>query len=382
MANVTYLLGAGASCEAMPVYQNFFDRFKIFASLFLYDKGGKANRVPDKRYIGNSDFESVSRLCKKLISELSSHRTPDTVAKKYFHRTGKDGNDLKELKQTLILFFLFEQIIDHDIKNDLYKELYGENVIESLDKRYDSFIAALLKPVPQNFLLKENFKVLTWNYDLQFEKAFSNYFPHYDSQILQSKIQSLPKIVDPSAKDFNFNEFGLVHLNGIACEKPVSTPAFPLPTVERYPMGSQVVDQVLSCYHRLMTFDDPNRSSQSDLITFAWENLQPDSTIDNSVTLEVATSIAEKTDILVVVGYLFPIFNREIDEYLINKMPLKKVYVQDLNESSIKKILEGMLKRKFRQENIETLGYSSSFHIPIEQSEEYGIDEYFSQFES
>ncbi|MFN3795597.1 MAG: hypothetical protein ACK4RX_13125 [Chitinophagaceae bacterium] len=382
MANVTYLLGAGASSEALPTYQSFKDRFRIFSSLFSYERDGKANRIPDKSYKNNADFKSVSRLCIKLHNELSSHRTPDTVAKKYFHRSGKYGDDLKELKQTLILFFLYEQIIDHDIKNDLYKELYGENVIESLDKRYDSFIAALLRPVPQNFLLKGNFKVLTWNYDLQFEKAFSNYFTHNDSQILQSKIQSLPKIIDPSAKDFNFNEFGLVHLNGIACEKPVSTPAFSLPTVEKYPMGSQVVDKVLSCYHRLMTPNDPNRSSQSDLITFAWENLKPDSTIDNSVTLEIANNIAEKTDILVVIGYSFPIFNREIDEYLIDKMPLKKVYIQDKNEASIKKVIEGILKRKLKQENIETLGYLSSFHIPIEQSEEYGIDEYFSQFES
>ena len=58
-----------------------------------------------------------------------------------------------------------------------------------------------------------------------------------------------------------------------------------------------------------------------------------DSNID--VIKKYATSI-EDADILVVIGYTFPFFNREIDRMIFSQMEcLQKIYIQDPNANNI-----------------------------------------------
>lgn len=81
-----------------------------------------------------------------------------------------------------------------------------------------------------------------------------------------------------------------------------------------------------------------------ELISFAWENLNEDYSFKENEVLSNALSVAEKTEILVIIGYSFPIFNREIDRKIIEIMKIQKVYIQDKEPEKIKSIMINAFK--------------------------------------
>jgi len=68
------------------------------------------------------------------------------------------------------------------------------------------------------------------------------------------------------------------------------------------------------------------------LISYAWEKefkSQRDYKFSNE-KIEYSRALARAADILVVIGYSFPFFNREIDKLIFSEMPtLQKIYFQD-----------------------------------------------------
>lgn len=70
------------------------------------------------------------------------------------------------------------------------------------------------------------------------------------------------------------------------------------------------------------------------LLSFAWEDETNDTKkIFLEKRMPIAKAIAEKTDILVVIGYSFPFFNRKIDDEIFKAMKqrLFKIYLRDPN---------------------------------------------------
>jgi hypothetical protein len=71
-------------------------------------------------------------------------------------------------------------------------------------------------------------------------------------------------------------------------------------------------------------------SKSKPLITFAWEK---DSETKKSLinSYEIAKEIIKDTTILVIIGYSFPFYNREVDNMIFDvlKPSLKKIYYQD-----------------------------------------------------
>jgi hypothetical protein len=84
---------------------------------------------------------------------------------------------------------------------------------------------------------------------------------------------------------------------------------------------------VIKDIFKLFSSDD-----ESLMISFAWEKefeSKRDYYFANS-KLEYAKALARGTDILIVIGYSFPYFNREVDKEIFAEMPtLKKIYFQD-----------------------------------------------------
>jgi hypothetical protein len=73
MAKVVYLLGAGASANAIPVVNSLTNRFKYFCRHY-------------QEYLKNNGNEPADELTKrhKLIMEIENHYTIDTYAKNFF----------------------------------------------------------------------------------------------------------------------------------------------------------------------------------------------------------------------------------------------------------------------------------------------------------
>lgn len=207
MANVTYLLGAGASANCLPTYVNFFERFRRFGDIFketnqFYNSLEKTQK---------NDVLNIRRIIDKILEEFQFHNTPDTIAKKYFH-SNLHSPELTELKEVLILFFLHQQILKQKENEKNIGELEFR---QPLDKRYDAFLASLLKPIKGKIEPYEQFKILTWNYDLQFEIAYSRYLGQ-NIPYCQKQLQSYPSILSDGDQNIDLNKFSIVHLNGVA----------------------------------------------------------------------------------------------------------------------------------------------------------------------
>ena len=73
-------------------------------------------------------------------------------------------------------------------------------------------------------------------------------------------------------------------------------------------------------------------------------------------------------EIVVVIGYSFPFFNRQVDRLLFNNMDyLRKIYIQDPNSGRIKQSLLSVLPN-YMIDNvaIESVTDTSQFFLPPE----------------
>jgi hypothetical protein len=352
---VTYLLGAGASAQCLPTYSNFSERFKEFAN-FIRGKRDEANEKI------NTLLPEIVQLIDIIEKEFVFHNTPDLIAKKYFHKHSKEK--LYIIKKVLILYFLYEQATNRQ----LY-DLDNATVIKDIiDKRYDAFLASLLKPIPQIIELQENFNVLTWNYDLQLEISFSTYLER-QIPFIQDFVQSYPKIQDNRVL-FDKSKFSIIHLNGIAYARPEkvkqSLDNVGLFAQQDLPFAIYLSD----VYDAMLTSNPSHPIGGENLLTFAWENINKDFSLKESDVLEKAMTIAEDTEILIIIGYSFPIFNRVIDKNLFSKMhKLRTIYIQSPQANEIKNILVNDLVQttgEYLEVNYENIGYWNQFYIPHE----------------
>ncbi len=136
MSNVTFLFGAGASAEALPIVSQIPTQLeKLIITLDNSDF-----ELDDNQYFAfnnnltKRDFQkkmiSYLRWLAKLINEDNS-ASVGTLAKKLFLQ--RKFYELTMLKLALSVFFVCEQAISHP------------------DKRYDSFFSSILKPLSLNF---------------------------------------------------------------------------------------------------------------------------------------------------------------------------------------------------------------------------------------
>jgi D-ribose pyranose/furanose isomerase RbsD len=101
---------------------------------------------------------------------------------------------------------------------------------------------------------------------------------------------------------------------------------------------------------------------------FSWEN-----NIDHQQAIDSAISKLGNTEILVIIGYSFPFFNREIDLKIFNGLRnLKKVYyqVKDANKEILVERF-GFNNVRFNPSSINAIqtkeiSFYDQFHIPEE----------------
>lgn len=93
-------------------------------------------------------------------------------------------------------------------------------------------------------------------------------------------------------------------------------------------------------------------------LSFAWEK---DSKIKQSIEKTVYNA-----DVLVIIGYSFPDYNRDIDKEIFDKMPnLKKIYIQDKDPNIIKQRIMQFITTK-KDYNFMLCQDVTQFVIPME----------------
>jgi hypothetical protein len=341
---ITYLLGAGASANSLPIANKYSKRFVKFIDFLK------------KNEITKTKSKEIDKICTDFnwLIELIENKksTVDSIAKDFFDK--KEIENLKKLKKLLAFFFNIEQ------------------TFKPIDERYRPFIEKIW-PGDRSNLPSNRIRILNWNYDCQVEMTladlakYSNNFDQTDlqRQCLPSPLYMHEDSIQPDYyKSFAINQFSICHLNGVCyCYKfddkkaaihgaaPVSLP-FP---------------ELFDPYKKnQLYFDLLNRKGHFTAIEFAWEKPESNRSPDNirERVIDKAIEATKDTEILMVIGYSFPKENLEFDKKIIASMKfLNKIYFKDLCPEQIINNFS-LIYPEFAEDHLFPIKNVEDFFIP------------------
>jgi len=340
MNKITFLFGAGASCNALPMVKDIPERLEKLIgvlnspALLLDDnttfEGLKTDSPKTKREYQKNLIDDL----RWLVKESVRHSSVDTLAKRLTIR--RQFSDLERLKKVLSVFFIFEQ------------------AQKPPDERYDTFYASI---IDSSGILDENIRIISWNYDYQFEFAYSEYCGKNAIGDIQSRLNIKQK-KDPALR---FNQrFSIYKLNGSTeLFTPIQFGYFSFIDEIITALDKNFVEIVVKNYAGII--DSKNVEST---LSFAWESdnkFKDSGDFVNSVLEDVKDSIA-----LVIIGYSFPFFNREIDRKIIGGMSqLQKVYFQSPEANSLKDRFKA-IRFDFNDNDLVCINDIKQFFLPPE----------------
>lgn len=303
MGELTYILGAGASYQSIPVVKTFGNRFRSFVT-FLNQLS--SFQTLDK--LTSDRLKDVYELSRLLSISFESHQSFDTYFKKLFHT--KEHRKVKEAKKILNLYFTWEHLTSITNKPEYISEttFWKQSII---DKRYDALIAGLLKPIEDKSepYCKVNF--ISWNYDLNLLMSLKNYF---------SPNETINKFLTSIDKNDNVwcieDQITIINMNGYFYNSAFND----FINLDKQSIQKIFTDKINEDYFNEISVDD-----DAELIKFAWEK-------GNSNVI-LAKSKIDQSDNIVVIGYTFPLYNRLIDFEYLNRANIlkKKIIIQDPN---------------------------------------------------
>ena len=190
----------------------------------------------------------------------------------------------------------------------------AKKIHHRLDFRYDSFFATLLKRDGASLVLPEGINIISWNYDFQFEISYSN----YSNSTLHKTEKDLNIFGALNERKFDVSKPGIIKLNGTAGFVGKEN-NFGLFDVKEHKLDSQSMNLLIKELCQ-------NHSESIPAIRFAWT--------DDKLAKEAvyySKEILQKSKVIVIIGYSFPYFNREIDREIfsgLKKIRQPKIYLQ------------------------------------------------------
>ncbi len=333
MSNIVYLFGAGASAKCLPPVADMPARMEQMIK-FLQDEKDKLSLNAEQESL----FKTLLDDLKWLMQESKNHATIDTFARKVFITKGEYSDEYKRLKDVLSVYFALEQA-----KN-------------KFDDRYDTLWTTILD---EEGNLPANIRFISWNYDIQMDLAALQYIQHgwlYD--VKKKFLPTLEKLVPGN----NISACKVLKLNGTA-GVVVHKLNLPYYCFETYSESLNTkLHHILAEYFALRSKKDT-----SNILSYSWEKSE-------NIEYDNALRSYSDTDVLVVIGYSFPFFNRKIDRIILQSMingNLKKIYVQDKsNAENIKQRIYSVIGEDSfnKKSNIHIIPISDcdNFYIPYE----------------
>ena len=321
---VTYLFGAGASANSIPVVNQIKDQ--------LLEFGQKVRGI--KKSVEDHDWNDYRlKLLKQidwLANETENHLSIDTFAKKLYLR--KDNDKLRMLKLITSIFFTYLQ------KTRL------------VDKRYDGFFASILRDVN---LLPRNISIISWNYDIQFELSYRE----FNKNKSIADVQRILAINSKNRDGYSISDsFSITKLNGSSTFIKDSEISHLFPEDE-----TEIIDHLISIFREV-----ERDKKWKPTLSFAWEPEYINEPYEN--ILLRASNANKDSEVLVIIGYSFPYFNREIDSFILQKMNnLKKVYFQSYEPQNIKARFS-TIRDNFDAKDLVEWPDTNQFLIPNELS--------------
>jgi hypothetical protein len=370
MAKITYYMCAGASYYSCPILNKLSEVMIKVAETELTE----TTSTGSKKMIYSFSDEELSSLPdgnrEKILWYIGYFgkkgilfNTIDTYARKL--ELTKDIYKLDILKMCISVFFdlwenFHESRYSFILRNEDFKKNNSSYI--SIDNRYKSLFSILLQEKDGDIELNKNIKFISWNYDLQLESAFRlfladnkvNGFEELNSKYFRFKRDN---------KDLRLNN--IFHLNGHrGFYSNFNFSNLKESTIE--PEASSTIENYWNSIEDLFYSTEAQNSNFNQYIRYAWEKEQHN--FESSWFKEIIRVLSE-TEILVVIGYSFPPFNREIDQFLFSKLDckkVKKIVYQDPNANS--QIIKNIFVSPDNFENkivIENKNLKQ-FHLPNE----------------
>jgi hypothetical protein len=262
-----------------------------------------------------------------LHNETFKHATIDTFAKKLYLSGNK--KDYKRLEKVLCLYLVWEQL-DH-----------------RGDQRYDTFLASVL--TENELQLPKDISVISWNYDSQFEMAYSNYSDkHLFVFDKLGNLQELP------------NCGRIFKVNGSASLRTTPTPLEII--AEKVDKGTALLWYYNHCDVHV---DIEGFEQIRPRLSFAWEQDE----LSNDSMMKAIEETVIDAEVLVVIGYSFPFFNRSVDRKIFDYMNgLDTIYIQDPFADEIKQNIQNVMSdfQKAQRVKIVTKTNCNQFFLPPE----------------
>lgn len=347
MSKVTYLLGAGASAgkrtesgsiiEGLPCVNEIPKSISEIIEILKTEILEEVECVDELGLQVREDWVTAQQELLSLFEELEqntkNNATIDTYAKKLKLKGNRSG--LEHVEQLLTLFFLFEQILHNP------------------DSRYDTFLANILV---SSSVIPKNINIISWNYDSQIEIVYSDY-------------NSPDKLEIGNKEQEDYQEFKILKVNGTATFKGQDDVvklrddiAPKLQCAEKdsksvYMAKNRVyLFEFIKLYRTYVKGHEGNTN-----LSFAFDDKKYSEAI-----LRRSDEVINDTDALVIIGYTFPFFNREIDRMVLSRLsPEAKVYIQDLTPEKIKESFKAVLPN-FNDNNISLIRDVTQFYLPPE----------------
>lgn len=340
---ITFLLGAGASAQSLPIGNSLPGALSSLAdNLTKKDLGNDEENAKKSSLI-----EDLFWLAKR--AEL--HESVDSFAKKV-HMHVVDRTEI----------FKYDEIVKSIDKREEYHRLkraltsfFVIMQYANVDKRYNRLLSYIVtKKRPFIYGIKEQVKIITWNYDAQIEIAFGDHYMNSKTKDVFAMLASYPcpyflfdkEYPKEWSREQDIFNLSVMHLNGVAGLYKRSD-GFAMLDIINASSLDEIIRGTIEMY-----------GAKDILLDFAWDR-------DKGISHLTLSNIRE-TQILVIIGYSFPGFNKHVDNSILFRLEnLKKIYIQDINADIIKSKLIG---RGLNPKKIEIIceNYVDSFLIPDE----------------
>jgi len=274
---ISYLLGAGASANALPTIKKVTDKSDSSKGLSNELKEFVVKESSSFIFRGYTEFTDKKLI--EITENCIEFGTPDLYAKFLLEKSR--GSNYELLVRLISNYFIYKETVQY-----------------ARDKRALAFMTM----VADQRKFPSNLSIVSWNYDNQIELAAKE-LKYSTNQPYMENFR-----VWPNDEERSDNPYTFVHINGVSGYK-----------YDTRNLAIQNKDWRL--------FDD----SINPLISFSWEIKEGGKYGFLDQRIDLAKKAMKGSSILVIVGYSFPFFNRKIDNELIEVLrpTLKKIYFQD-----------------------------------------------------
>jgi hypothetical protein len=170
---ITYLFGAGASAQTIPVASQLklrLNDLKVYLKTnFVTINQGALSQLHHHLRGHQNELEQFISDIDWLLTETEYYDTIDVYAKNLYDN---GSASLNRLKMVLAFYFYFEQIVTFPSLKSLEET---EKFKKAIDSRYDNLLTQIADGQNGDIVFGDKIKILTWNYDMQIDMSIKKY---------------------------------------------------------------------------------------------------------------------------------------------------------------------------------------------------------------